>query len=144
MKYNCVIGKIREISFIADNFITKRIKEENLPILRNHIPLFYILPENGNGMLFNELSSTWNISKSSLSDIISKYENLGLVNKCDCAEDKRSIYISLTAKSIDIKSKLDIIEEEFLNLLLINFDIQERDVFEDYIDKALENGIKIL
>jgi len=46
------------------------------------------------------------ISKSSLSDIINKYESQRLIIKCVCDEDKRSIYISLTLEGIHIKQKL--------------------------------------
>ena len=47
MRDLCIIGKIEEIELISHRYMEKRIKEENLPILKNHIPLFYILPENG-------------------------------------------------------------------------------------------------
>lgn len=139
MKHKCIIGKIDKICSISDRYIAKRIKEEDLPILRNHISLFYILPEDGTALLFNEIANMWEISKSSLSDIIAKYENQGLVKKCCCFQDKRSVYISLTPKALYIKEKLDEIENEFLDLLLKNFSKSERDVFENNIDKALHN-----
>ena len=88
MNKGCILGKINQINSISNKFIAKKIKEENLPILLNHVPLFYILPEDGTTMIFNEIASIWEISKSSLSDIINKYENQGLIKKCDCSEDK--------------------------------------------------------
>ncbi len=48
----CLLGSMRQIVHVADQYIAKRLKEEGLPILSAHIPLFYILPENGDGMLF--------------------------------------------------------------------------------------------
>lgn len=144
MKRKCIIGKINKICSISDRYMSKRIKEENLPILRNHTSLFYILPEDGTPLLFNEVANIWEISKSSLSDIIAKYESQGLIKKCCCFQDKRSVYISLTPKAIYIKEKLDEIENEFLDLLLRNFDDNERNVFEDNIDKALVNMEKVL
>ena len=110
-----------------------------MPILRNHIPLFYILSDDGTPLIFNEIANIWNISKSSLSDIITKYENQGLIKKCSCSEDKRSVYISLTPEATIIKKKLCEIEDEFLNLLLKNFDKDQWNTFEDDIDKALRN-----
>ncbi|MTI69343.1 MAG: MarR family transcriptional regulator [Firmicutes bacterium] len=144
MSIDCIIGKINLISSVADSYIKKRIKEEKLPILRSHIPLFYILPENGEGMLFSELKERWQISKSSLSDIINRYESHKLINKCQCSEDKRSIILSLTKEAIDIKIKLEEIEEEFLDLLLVDFEKEERKNFEDSLNKALNNSKKIL
>ncbi|MGL6058063.1 MAG: MarR family winged helix-turn-helix transcriptional regulator [Culicoidibacterales bacterium] len=141
MKNECIVGKINTISTQADKFFVKRIKAENLPILRNHIALFYLLPENGEKMLFNELAKQWDISKSSLSDIINKYESLGLVTKCSCNDDKRTIYLSLTPQAFTIKAKLDQIEAEFLERLLQSFSSEERTIFEMYIKKAINNLI---
>jgi DNA-binding MarR family transcriptional regulator len=144
MQHNCIIGKINEICYSSDKFIKKRISEERLPILRNHIPLFYILPQDGTALLFNEIASIWDISKSSLSDIILKYENLGLVKKCGCSEDKRSVYISLTPEAVQIKEKLIEMEQEFLNFLLKGFTVEQRKIFETNIDKTLKNLEKML
>lgn len=144
MKRKCIIGKINKICSISDRYMAKRIKEENLPILRNHISLFYILPKDGTALLFNEVANIWEISKSSLSDIIAKYESQGLIKKCCCFKDKRSVYISLTPEAVLIKEKLEQIEIEFIELLLINFNDNERNVFEDNINKSLLNIEKIL
>lgn len=144
MKNDCILGKINEINSISNKFIAKKIKEERLPILQTHIPLFYILPEDGSPLIFNEISNIWDISKSSLSDIINKYEKQGLIKKCICFEDKRSVYVSLKPESMYIKQKLQSIEAEFLNLMLNDFDKNERQIFEEYINKALKNVKEML
>lgn len=144
MKKGCILGKINEISSISSAFIAKKIKEEGLPILPNHIPLFFILPEDGDALIFNEISNIWKISKSSLSDIINKYENQGLIKKYACTEDKRSVYISLQPEARYIKQKLQSMESEFLNLMLNDFDKNESEIFEENINKALNNIEKML
>jgi DNA-binding MarR family transcriptional regulator len=144
MKKGCILGKINEINSISSKFISKKIKEENLPILLNHIHLFFILPSDGSAMIFNEISNIWDISKSSLSDIINKYEAQGLIKKCVCSEDKRSVHISLTPEALDIKKKLQSIEDEILDIMLKDFDNNEREVFQENIDKALISIEKML
>lgn len=139
MKSKCIIGKINKISEASNRFLIDKIKDEQLPILLNHETLFHILPEDGSRLLFNEIASIWKISKSSLSDIINKYESQGLIKKCICNEDKRSIYISLTPEAVSIKQRLQEIDREFLDLLLKDFDEDQRKVFEENIDKALNN-----
>lgn len=144
MKKKCIIGKLNIINEASNKFLIKKIKEEHLSILQNHAMLFEILPEDGSKLLFNEIASIWKISKSSLSDIINKYEGQGLINKCVCNEDKRSAYISLTKEGIDIKQRLQVIEKEFLNILVNDFDEVQSEAFENIIDKALKNIIKML
>lgn len=144
MKNGCILGKINEINVATNKFVEKKIKEEGLPILLSHVPLFFILPEDGRPLIFNEISNIWQISKSSLSDIINKYENQGLIKKCICSEDKRSVYISLKPEAINIRRKLQSIENEFLGLMLNDFEKNEKKSFEENINKALKNIGKML
>lgn len=144
MKKKCIIGKLNAINEASNKFVIKKLKDEQISISQNHAMLFEILPEDGSKLLFNEIASIWKISKSSLSDIINKYESQRLINKCVCNEDKRSAYISLTTEGVCIKQKLQVIEREFLDILLKDFDEGQRKVFEDNIDKALKNIIKML
>ena len=144
MKKRCILDKINEINSISNKFIDKKIKEEGLPILQNHIPLFYILPEDGSALIFNEISNIWEISKSSLSDIINKYESQGLIKKCNCLQDKRTVYVSLKSEALYIVRKLLSIEAEFLGLMLNDFDNNEKQIFEKNINKSLKNIRKIL
>lgn len=135
----CLISKINEISTIYIKFIVKKLRDEGLPILQNHIALFYILPEDGSALLFNEISNIWGISKSSLSDIVNKHESQGLIKKCTCFEDKRSVYIRLTPEGLYIRKKLKNMETEFMNLLLSDIDKKEMETIEANIDKFLKN-----
>lgn len=144
MKKRCILDNINEINSISNKFIDKKIKEEGLPILQNHIPLFYILPEDGSALIFNEISNIWGISKSSLSDIINKYESQGLIKKYNCPEDKRTVYVSLKSEALYIVRKLLSIEAEFLGLMLNDFGNNEKQIFEKNINKSLKNVRKIL
>ena len=143
MGNRCIIGKLNEISLISSRYVEKRIKEENLPILKNHISLFYILPESGEKMLFNDLAKAWGISKSSLSEMIVKYENIGLIKKCVCEAERRSVYISLLPEAVKIKRTLEGIEKEFLNKIMVDFTECERLSFEGALNKALKSGEEI-
>lgn len=139
MSRKCTIGNINELSSLANKFVVDKIKERGLPILKSHIPLFYILSEDGEAMLFNELASEWIISKSSLSDILSRYEKLGMVKRITCCEDKRNVFVNLTDKGLEVQKTLDIIEREFLDILLKGFkDEKKKGLFND-IDMCLRN-----
>lgn len=137
MKTRCIIGRIGELSKYLDNQVKNKIKEAKLPILRNHVPLFYILSEAQDGMLFNEIVSIWSISKSSLSDIITKYEGLGYISKCDCTADKRSVYIHLTGEGKKVQKKLFELEDEILESCFKDFTEEEQLVLSKLIDKVM-------
>lgn len=144
MEEKCVIHNISEINTIISKYITKRIKEENLSILQNHVPIFFILPKDGSPLMFNEIAKTWKISKSSLSDIINKYEKQGLLNKHVCMDDKRSVYISLTDEAILVREKLENIETDILEFMLKDFDDDKKREFEKSINQCLINARKML
>ncbi len=144
MEEKCAIHNISEINNAACKYITKRIKEENLSILQNHVPIFFILPKDGSSLIFNEIAKIWNISKSSLSDIINKYEKQGLLIKNVCMDDKRSICISLTEEAILVREKLENIEAEILEIMLKDFDDNKKHDFEKNITQCLNNIRKML
>jgi DNA-binding MarR family transcriptional regulator len=135
MEARCLIGVFRDISKELDKQVKKRIKEEQLPILSTHIPLFYILPETCETMAFNELSSEWDISKSSLSDIIKRYEELDLIYRMDSEVDKRVIQIGMKDKGLEIKRKLIEIEDELLEELMVDLTSKEKDSLEKMLRK---------
>ena len=143
MKARCVIGTIDQLSSVLDSHVKDKLKKYDVPVVKRHVPLFYILPETGDKIMFNEITRRWKISKSSLSDIINKYEELGLISKCECSKDKRSCYISLTKEGVDIKRKLYDIDDEVLSELLSDFDMHERALLEAFLNKALESAKKM-
>jgi len=144
MRNECLIGYMRQIVSLTDQYITKRLKEEDLSLSSAHIPLFYILPQDGSPMLFNEIVEIWNKSKSTLSDIVTKYVESGLVQRCECADDKRNVYVSMTPKALQILDDLGNIGQEISGKLFE--DLNEKDVESFYIsvDKMLNNGRKML
>jgi len=138
MKSRCLIGEIREISTALDNAVKRRILKDGLPIRQNHIPLFYILPEAGESMSFNELMKEWGISKSTLSEIVTRYEGLGFVQKLIDHEDRRSVQLSLTAQAVVIKNHLYKMEDEILENLLKEFSSEDQEAFRNFVLKALQ------
>ncbi len=139
MNNTCLLSKINEISSISISYIKKKIKEMNLPILVSHIPLFYILSADNKPMYFAEIMTQWGISKSSLSDILAKYEKLGLIDKFYCKDDKRSIYVNLKPEAMYIVEALKVIEAECLGKMLKNMNVKELEMLTEQLDQVLVN-----
>lgn len=139
MKLDCLIIKMRDIIMNADQFYTEKTKAFGIPILKNHIPLFLLLKDRQDYKLFNEVYKEWGISKSSLSDIINKYQGLGLIEKCSCSDDKRTVYLYLTDKGLRYQQMLLDFEQEFLELAYKGMSDDEKGAFERYLSLTLKN-----
>jgi len=124
---------------MIDKFIAQEVKMMDYPISKNHILLFYLLPGDGDMMIFNVLCSKWGISKSSLSDIINKYVDLGFVEKHECNDDKRVVYIQLTAEGDTIRKELINIEEGFKKKIFKGFDVDQQKTFETLLNQVEHN-----
>ncbi|MCT4594991.1 MAG: winged helix DNA-binding protein [Anaeromicrobium sp.] len=137
--YDCIALKLRDVISLTDKFYSRKIKELGLPILMNHIPLFYILSDSEQPLAFTDIYNTWEISKSSLSEVINKYHNMGFVEKILSTEDKRSFTVVLTEEGQKIREELDRISEQLLTKFYSNFDNTTRDKFEKNVDHIISN-----
>lgn len=140
MSLTCVIGKINQLNKLAEDYIAMRLKKDQIPVLMSHISLFYILPENGEVLKFQDLVDVWGVSKSSASEVIVKYEDLGLIEKIACKEDKRSVYVSLKPEAIALKRKFESIEKDFIEIVLADMTESERLKFKELLDRASQCG----
>lgn len=138
LESKCVLSMINEINSLSNEWIKKEIKALHVPVLINHVPLFYIL-EDDDSMEFRFLREKWKISKSSLSDILHKYEDLGYVEKDSTCEDKRCVMIRLTAKGLDLKKEFLKIEANILNTMVSGYSEEERGKLEKDIVNILNN-----
>lgn len=139
MNYECIALKMRDVALLTDKFYAKKIKELGLPILMNHIPLFYILSSSATPLSFTEIFNMWGISKSSLSEVINKYSKMGFVEKISSTDDKRSFAIILTPEGKEIQNILSELEEELLSKFYTNFDSDLRDGFEKNVMQIVDN-----
>ncbi len=140
MALTCVIGKINQMNKLAEEYVNLRIKQDQLPVLRSHVSLFYILPESGEKMRFQDLVDIWGVSKSSASEVVVKYEQMGLLEKCTCADDKRNVFVSLKPEAVALKRKFEKIEQDFLELILADLSEEEKGQFSEYLDRAISKG----
>lgn len=140
MSLTCIIGKLNRLNQMAESYVTMRLQRDQIPVLRSHLPLFYILPADGAQMRFQELVDRWGASKSTISEIVAKYEHLGLLEKCVCGEDKRNVFIAMKPEAIALKKQFEGIEQDFLEHILANLSESERNQFSAYLESAIVTG----
>ena len=78
---SCVLGLMYHISDGFDEFIKIERKKSGIPIPAKHFGLFMILFNYNNKLEFKEIAEKWRKSKSTLCDIITKYVELGFIEK---------------------------------------------------------------
>lgn len=88
-------------------------KNKEIPIKLKHIDLFIILYKQGKETEFKNLVKIWGISKSTVSETITRYVKLGLLKKDNTTIDKRLVYISLTEKGSDYTEKISDITAKY-------------------------------
>ena len=138
MEARCLIGVFRQISKDLDKELKVKLKERRVPILVAHITLFYILPQDGETLAFNLLLKKWHISKSSLSDILKRYEQEKLIYRKDSHVDKRVVEFGLSSRGLKVIEDLIHIEDELLEDLMINLKENEK----VYIERMLRKIVK--
>lgn len=108
-----VIELIKCVNKRFNDNLKAEFKTREIPIKLKHIDLFMILYECGEKIEFKNLVKTWGISKSTVSETITRYVKLGLLKKENTTTDKRLVYISLTKKGSDYADKINSITHEY-------------------------------
>ena len=88
---------------------------------------------------FHELKKRTSLSKATLSHILDKLEEAGHIKRIRSQEDKRTIYIKLTKKNKDLHDKYLQVSNEMTKLFYDGFSEKERDEFESYLRRLLDN-----
>ncbi len=133
----CIIGDFKYIIKVVDKTAKAELQKRNVPVLAQHIPLFHLV--GAEHVQFNQLQKQLQTSKSTLSDTINKYSDLGLMNKGECPHDKRNLYVSLTADGIKAWEHLIEIDQMIKDRMFIDFDQAESIQIEESVHKMMEN-----
>jgi DNA-binding MarR family transcriptional regulator len=108
-----VIELIKCVNKRFNDNLKAEFKTREIPIKLKHIDLFIILYECGEKIEFKNLVKAWGISKSTVSETITRYVKLGLLKKDNTTIDKRLVYISLTEKGSDYADNINNIIDEY-------------------------------
>ncbi len=135
---SCLIGKFKDLNKAINNFNNINLKKHNINVLPHHIPIFYTINVNG-VITFNELQKELELSKSTLSDTITRYEKMGYIYKNEKSQDKRCINIELTKSGVEVMKKLEKIDNEFREKFFHEIEENDRKHLEQLIDLVINN-----
>lgn len=135
----CLIRTFKNLNIYVDQFSREKLQEYEIDVLPQHIPIIHVIYDSDNKITFNELQKQVNLSKSTLSDALKRYSNLGLIIKHEKCLDKRQIYIQLTDLGIATHDKIEQIDHEFEQLVFKNISDDEQVCAESLLEKILNN-----
>jgi DNA-binding MarR family transcriptional regulator len=87
-----------------------------------------------------ELSVKTQLTKSTLTTMLDRLEKKGFLSR-ETGKDRREFIVKLSDKSKKLKEDYEKISEEMTEVFYGNLTEGERDIFEDYLKKILENLI---
>lgn len=139
IKASRVVGILYHLRDSFDKYLKKQIIKENIPIKWNHAGLFMILSTLGEEIEYREVAELWNKPKSTLSDIVNRYESLGLIEKNCYDSSTRVLFVKLTEEGKKYSDRFEEISLEFIKKGYQGVIPEEIEVFKKVLLNMREN-----
>ncbi|UUV19965.1 MarR family transcriptional regulator (plasmid) [Fusobacteria bacterium ZRK30] len=130
---SCVLSIMKFITYQFDETVKAELNKRNIPIEGKHAELFMILFAYDNKMEFKKLTKAWRKSKSSLSDVVNKYEKSGLLRRVSSDSDKRIITVEATNEALKYIPDFDNISKNYLNKAVKGTSLEEIKILKKII-----------
>lgn len=130
-----LISKIHQLS---GRIFQSKLKQYNLEFNSAQGRILFVLWQQ-DGIPIAELSRKSGLSKKSLTSMLERLEEKGLILRRSSAEDKRITLIELTEKNQALKDIYYQVSNEMTQLFYKGFEEDEVKDFEEKLDRILEN-----
>ena len=91
------------------------------------------------GLSANEIGKKTGLANSTLTSMLDRMENAGLVKRLRSEKDRRIIRVFLGAKANECKEQYRKVSEEMTEIYFRRFEEKEIEAFEQYLQRVLEN-----
>lgn len=131
-----LIAKIHQIS---GRIFTKKLKEYEITDINPPQGRILFALWRKDGLSIKELAKETSLSKSTLTPMLDRLENIGHLKRIPSKKDRRKILIYLTEKNKKIQDKYVEVSIEMTKLFYNGFTPREIDEFESYLQRIQEN-----
>ncbi|MFX0170900.1 MAG: MarR family winged helix-turn-helix transcriptional regulator [Candidatus Hodarchaeota archaeon] len=131
-----LMAKIHQIS---GRIFAKKLKKYGITEINPAQGRILFALWRNNGLSIVELSKETALSKSTLTSMLDRLENIGHVKRVHSEEDRRNILIYLTEKNIKLQDKYVEVSLDMIKLYYSGFSVEEIDLFEAFLDRILNN-----
>jgi DNA-binding MarR family transcriptional regulator len=139
-KKNGVIALIGNLREGYNRFLEKELKARGIEgIVGSHGSILAGLYHNDGRMKVLELAKTIGRSKSTVTELVNKLENLGYVEKSTCCIDGRCTYVMLTKKGLAVQKDFEKISKKLIETAYSGFTEEEKAAFISSLEKMRKN-----
>ena len=130
---------INQIQKISSRKFNELLKEKNIDEFNGSQGVILYSLWNNKELTINEIGKITGLAKTSLTSMLDRMEEKGLIRRKDNSEDKRSIKIMLTDKAKELEKDYNDISNKMSNIFYKNFSDKEINEIENYLERIISN-----
>lgn len=130
---------ISKIKSIGGRRFDKILQQKNIDAFNGAQGKILYCLWQGNKMTATELSKKSGLAKTTLSAMLARMNEQGLIAIEESTTDKRSVTISLTPAAETLRAEYDNVTREIENIYYKGFTDEEVEQFESYLKRVLNN-----
>lgn len=130
---------INQIQKISSRKFNELLKEKNIDEFNGSQGVILYSLWNNKELTIKEIGKITGLAKTSLTSMLDRMEEKGLIRRKDNSEDKRSIKIMLTDKAKELEKDYNDISNEMSNVFYKNFTDKEINEIENYLERIISN-----
>ena len=131
-----LISKIKQI---GGRRLDKILQQKNIDAFNGaQGKILYVLWQGGK-MTATEISKKSGLAKTTLTAMLARMQEQGLIRTEENAKDKRSALVCLTEKAVALKDEYDGVTKEIEDIYYKGFTDEEIDRFENCLKRILKN-----
>ena len=130
---------INQIQKISSRKFNELLKEKNIDEFNGSQGVILYSLWNNRELTIKEIGKITGLAKTSLTSMLDRMEEKGLIRRKDNSEDKRSIKIMLTDKAKELEKDYNDISNKMSNIFYKNFSDKEINEIENYLERIISN-----
>lgn len=121
-------------------FLESQIKEKEIEgLIPSHGNILTNLYEYQDKMTMKEIARRIGRDKSTVTSLVNKLEEFGYITKVNCNKDRRTVYLELTEKGLEMEEKYRKISEEVVSRAYADFAEEEKEELLRLLKKLNNN-----
>ena len=131
---------VTKIKQLGDRIFEKILSEKNIDAFNGaQGRILYVLWQK-DGISIRSLSVKCGLAITSLTTMLERMENQGLISRVPSETDKRKTLLFLTEKAHSLKGEYDSVSDEMGSIYYKGFSKEEITRFEECLDRILRSG----